>query len=162
MKILQTILFLFSFSFCFSQQLTKSEFKKLIKESKKEERKSGFSYYSKIIANNKDSIFFKSDKVEIYSSNAVTSEKGFCRTIELKFLNNNNVNFIDCQTCKEPSFCYVSTDKTIYQYRIKETDNELYIFFTNNYNEMNFRIVSSMKNKLNSRNYYKIEMERIK
>ena len=141
--------------------MTKSEFKKLIKESKKEERKSGFSYYSKIIANNKDSIFFKSDKIVIYSSNAVMSEKGFCRTIELKFLNNNNVNFIDCQTCTEPSSCYVSTDKTIYKYRIKKIDNVLYILFTNNYNEMNFRIVSSIENELNRRKFYKIEMERI-
>tara|TARA_R110000751_G_scaffold43361_2_gene100083 strand:- start:1834 stop:2262 length:429 start_codon:yes stop_codon:yes gene_type:complete len=142
--------------------MTKANFKKLIKESKKEERKSGFSNYSKIISNNKDSIFFKSDKVEIYSSEEVVYEKEFCRTIELKFLNNKKVNFIDCQTCTEPSFCYVSTDKNIYQYRIKEIDKELYIFFKNNYNEMNFKIVSSIENKLNWRKYYKLELKRIK
>ena len=162
MKFLQTILILFSFSFSFSQQMTKAEFKKLIKESKKEERKSGFSNYSKIISNNKDSIFFKSDKVEIYSSKEVVYEKEFCRTVELKFLKNKKVNFIDCQTCTEPSSCYVSTDKSIYQYRIKEIDKELYIFFKNNYNEMNFRIISSIENKLNWRKYYKLELKRIK
>jgi len=141
--------------------MTKSEFKKLIKESKKEERKSGFSYYSKIISNNKDSIFFKSDKIEIYSNKAATSEKEFCRTVELKFPKNNRVNFIDCQTCNEPSSCYVWTDENIYKYRIKENDNQLYIFFKNYYNEINFKIISSMKHELNSRKYYKIEMERI-
>ena len=142
--------------------MSKSEFMKLIKESKKEERESGFSYYSKIISNNKDSLFYKSDKIEIYSSSQVTYEKDICRTVEFKFLNNKKVVFHDCQNCTEPSSCYVSTDKNIYKYRIKEIDNELYIFFANNYNEMNFKIVSSMEYKLKWRKYYKIEMERIK
>ncbi len=161
MKILQIILFLFSFSLCYSQQITKSEFKKLIKESKKEKRESGFSYYSKIITNNKDSLFFKSDKVEIYSSEAATSEKEFCRTVEFKFLKNNKVNFIDCQNCTGPLFCYLSTDKNIYKYQIKENDSQLYIFFKNNYNEINFKIISSIENELNRRKFYKIKMERI-
>ena len=142
--------------------MTKSELKKLFKESIKEQSENGYSYYSRIITDNQDSLFFKSDKIEIYSSNAVTNEKGFCRTIELKFLSNNTVNFIDCQTCTEPSSCYVSTDKNIYKYRIKETDNELHLLFSNNYNEMNFKIVSSKENELNRRKYYQIAMERIK
>ena len=141
--------------------MTKSEFKKLINESKKEERKSGYLYYSKIISNNKDSIFFKSNKIEIYSSKIAASENEFCRTVELRFLKNNRVNFIDCQTCTEFPSCYVSTDKNIYKYRIKEDDNQLYIFFKNNYNEINFKITSTMEYKFNWRKYYKIEMERI-
>ena len=89
-------------------------------------------------------------------------EKDFCRTVELKFINKKRVNFIDCQTCTEPSSCYVSTDNNIYKYRIQEIGKELYIFFTNNNNRMNFEIVSSKEYEQNWRNYYKIEMERIK
>ncbi|WP_378172636.1 hypothetical protein [Aquimarina sp. SS2-1] len=164
MKVLLTItilnLFLFSYSACFSQQMTKSEIKKLIKESKKEEKKNGYSYYSKIISNNIDSIFFKSQKVEIYTSEIATREKNICRTVELKFQKNNRVNFIDCQTCDEPSSCYVTTDKNLYEYRIKEIDDELYIFLKNNYNEIKFKVISSEENKLNRRKYYKIGMEK--
>ncbi len=157
-----TVLFLlfFSVSPCYPQRMTKSEFKKLIKQSKKEERQNGYSYYFKIISNNKDSVFFKSRKVEIYTSEIATREKNICRTIELKFQRNNRMNFIDCQTCDEPSSCYVTTDKNIYKYRIKEIDNELYLFLKNNYNEIKFKVISSEENKLNSRKYYKIGMEK--
>ncbi len=147
---------------CFSQQLTKKGFKNIIKESRKEIRKLGNAYYSKIISNNKDSIFFNSKKVKIYTSIEIAKEKEYCRTVELRFVNAKKAIFIDCQNCTEPSSCYVYTDKNIYKYRIKEIDNELYIFFTNKYNEINFKIASFKKDKLSWRKYYEIEFHRVK
>ncbi|WP_370392099.1 hypothetical protein [uncultured Winogradskyella sp.] len=162
MKIIfQVILFLFSSSFCFAQEMTKRELKNMIKESKLEYRKNGYSYFSKILTNNKDSLFFKADRIEIYSSNAITSEKGICRTVELKFLKNKKVNFIDCQTCTEPSSCYVTTDKNVYKYYIQEIENELFILFKNKYYEMNFKVISAKENELNHRKYREIKLERI-
>ena len=161
MKILQTTILLLFTTFCFAQKITKSELKKIIKESKKEERKSGFSYYSKLLTNNRDSIFFTSEKVIIYSSKAVITEKEICRTIELNFLRNKKVNFNDCQTCNEPSFCYVSTDKNIYRYRLREMDDGLFLLFENRFNEINFEITSLIKKEMDSREYFEITMERV-
>lgn len=161
MKISQIILFLFSFSICFGQEMTKRELKDMIKESRLEYRKNGYSYFSKIVTNNKDSLFFKSDQIEIYSNNVITSKKGICRTVELKFLNNKKVNFIDCQTCTEPSSCYATTHKNIYDYKIQEIDNKLFMLFKNRYNKLNFKIVSVKENELNNRKFREIKMERI-
>ncbi|WP_405397551.1 hypothetical protein [Maribacter sp. Asnod2-G09] len=161
MRILKTTILLLLTSVCFAQKITKSEFKKIIKESKTEVRKSGFSYYSQLISNNKDSIFFTSKKIKIYSSEAATREKEICRTIELKFLRNKRVNFNDCQTCNEPSFCYVSTDKNIYRYRLREMDDGLFLLFKNRFNEMNFEITSLIKKEMDSREYFEITMERV-
>lgn len=159
--LLTSYLFIFSCNLCFSQSITKSELKRIIKESRKEERKDGFSYFSKIISNNKDSIFFNSNTIDIYTSEIAASKEGFCRTIELKFLHNNKVNFIDCQTCREPTSCYVTTSKNIYKYRIKEIENELYVFFKNTYAEMHYKIISSKKYVLDNRKYFKLKLEKI-
>ena len=160
MKPILILIFILSFNLSFSQQVTKYDLKNLIKQSRKEESKSGLSYYSKLISNNEDSTFFKSNKVILYSTKAATAEKGYCRTVELNFMNRKRVNFIDCQTCSEPSFCYVTTDKNIYSYKIKEKDNQLYIVFTNSYNQMNFEIVSSSEKNLNGRKYLEIGLRR--
>ena len=160
MRILQIIILLLSTTFCFAQKITKSGFKKIIRQSKIEVRKNGFSHYSQLISNNKDSVFFTSKEVKIYSSKAASREKEICRTVELKFLSNKRVNFNDCQSCNEPSFCYVSTDKNIYRYKLREINDRLFLLFKNRFNQMSFEITSLIKKELDSREYFEITMER--
>jgi len=155
------LFFLLLSNYSFSQQITKCDIKKIIKNSIKEERRNGYSYHSKIVANNIDSTFFTSKKIKIYSSEVAVRNNDFCRTVQLKFLKNSKVVFIDCQTCIEPSSCYVSTNKNIYTYKIRKRKNVLNIEFTNSFNKINFKIISTTEKKMKGRMYYEIEMERI-
>ncbi|WP_299334062.1 hypothetical protein [uncultured Psychroserpens sp.] len=146
--------------------MTKSEFKKIINNSIKEKRKgerrgSSTSHYN-ILSNNKDSIFFKTKKVEIFTSQAAARQKGLCRTIELEFLKNRQIIFYDSQSCNEPSSGLIPTRKNLYKYKIKQINKQLYIYFKNSFNEMKFKVVSASRKLLNGKNYYEIEMERIK
>jgi len=155
------LFFLLLSNYSFSQQITKRDIKKIINNSIKEERRNEYSYHYKIVANNIDSTFFTSKKVKIYSSEVAIRNNNFCRTVQLKFLKNSKVNFIDCQTCIEPSSCYVSTNKNIYTYKIRKRKNVLYIEFTNSFNTINFKIISLTKKKVKWRMFYEIEMERL-
>ena len=163
MKKIHLLILLLSFcSICYSQKITKKELKQIIKKSIKENNRRVTSPEFEIVTNNKDSIFFKAEKIEIFTTAYAQRENNICRTIELKFLKKNRVNFMDCQVCTEPTSCYVTKDKNIYNYKIEKRNNNLYINFFNKYNEMKFKFISFIKKTTNKTKYYKIEMIRVK
>ena len=166
-------------NFSFGQEITKKKLKSIIKESIKESKENGAPFDSKIkesikeskengapfdskiITENRDSIFYKSKNVKLYSSYWASYKYKLCRTVEFRFYKNNKVNLIDCQTCEEPSTCYVTKEQNIYDYKIYALENKILIKLFSKFTEMIFEINSIKTIKENSREYYEIEMQKI-
>ena len=108
-------------------------------------RKNEFSELN-LIADNTDSLFYKSEKVILYTNRYSLSEKNICRTLRLKFHNKKIVSFHDCQNCKGSS-CYVATDKMIYNYQIIEENGKLFLQFQNKYNLKKYMVSNSIRNE---------------
>ena len=142
----------------FAQNFSKKDFKKIIREYKKEERQYGYSYYSTISTNNKDSIFFQSDTVTLFSSKIGIRKNEYCRTIQFDFKKWNRVNLIDCKICNGQSICYVTTDKNVYKYNLHEVDQDLFISLKNKYTQMTFRITGAKKISDNGNEYFEIKL----
>ena len=161
MKQLIIIFILLISNFSFGQEITKKKLKSIIKESIKESKENGGPFDSKIITENRDSIFYKSKNVKLYSSYWASYKYKLCRTVEFRFYKNNKVNLIDCQTCEEPSTCYVTKEQNIYDYKIYALENKILIKLFSKFTEMIFEINSIKTIKENSREYYEIEMQKI-
>ena len=146
----------------FAQNFTKKDFKKIIREYKKEERQYGYSYNSTISTNNRDSIFFRSDTVTLFSSKIGIRKNEYYRTVQFDFKKWKRVNLIDCKTYDGQSICYVTNDRNLYRYNLHETDQDLFISFKNKYNQMTFKIISSKKNSNSGNEYFEIKLLRVK
>lgn len=59
------------------------------------------------------------------------------------------VSFQDCQTCREPSNCYVTTAKTLYTYHILEEKGQLFLLFDNIYGSKKYVIINTTRNESN-------------
>jgi hypothetical protein len=147
MKNLYILFFLISLN-CFCQTATKKELKSIISELIRINKKNEFSEL-KLIADNTDSVFYKSEKIILYTNRFAPDKKNICRTIELDFHSKKMVSFQDCQSCKEPSSCYVITDKTFYTYQIVEENGQLFLNFQNNYGSKKYLIINTTRNESN-------------
>lgn len=152
------LIFLIISNFTFSQEITKKKLKSIIKESIKEGKDDGTPFDFKIITENRDSIFYNSKNIKLYSSIWARYKYKLCRTVEFRFYKNKKVNLIDCQSCEEPSTCYVTKEQNIYDYKIFALENKIYIKLLNKFTEMTFEINSIKTIKDNLREYYEIEM----
>ncbi|WP_286485420.1 hypothetical protein [Empedobacter falsenii] len=138
---MKAYLFLFILMFSnilFCQNISKKEFKRIINNSMKD------SNY-RIITDNQDSMFYKTENLKVYNSSIGKSKFQFCRTIEFRFLKKNKVNLIDCQNCNEPSFCYVTKKQNIFNYKIDNVDGKLIFKLKNKFSQMSF-LVESINN----------------
>ena len=127
----------FEYSFC--QSISKKEFKRIINNSM-------IDYNYRIITDNQDSMFYKTENLKIYNSSIGKSKFQFCRTIEFRFLKNNKANLIDCQNCNEPSFCYVTIkQQNIFNYKIDNIGGKLIFKLQNKFYKMSF-LVESINN----------------
>ncbi|MFV0143195.1 hypothetical protein [Empedobacter falsenii] len=125
-------------SILFCQSISKKEFKRIINNSMKD-------YNYRIITDNQDSMFYKTENLKIYNSSIGKSKFQFCRTIEFRFLKNNKANLIDCQNCNEPSFCYVTKKQNIFNYKIDNIGGKLIFKLQNKFYKMSF-LVESINN----------------
>ena len=118
MKALISFLILFP-SISFSQEISKNEFKKLIKERIKVVNADAVSYSDlRLFTDNKDSLFFKTNKFKIYVDRGEKAQEYICRKVEFDFLNLKEVIFTDTQTCKEPANSYVTTEYKLFTYKV--------------------------------------------
>ena len=103
-------------------------------------------YNYRIITDNQDSMFYKTENLKIYNSSIGKSKFQFRRTIEFRFLKNNKANLIDCQNCNEPSFCYVTIkQQNIFNYKIDNIGGKLIFKLQNKFYKMSF-LVESINN----------------
>ncbi|KOY87117.1 hypothetical protein AD998_14055 [bacterium 336/3] len=130
--------------FCFSQNITKRELRKIIKECIRINKARFISDKDLIlVANNTDSSFFNTINLTVYTDR----QYDFCKWIEFCFLNKKNAYFKDCQACKEPSTCYSTTEKNIYNYKIIKENKELTIEFKNKFECRLFQILETKRDK---------------
>lgn len=108
------------------------------------------SYNDEIITDNRDSIFYKSENLKIYNNSLAKAKFQFCHTIAFRFLKKKRVSLIDCQTCNEPTFCYVTKEQNIFNYKLDVADGKLILKLKNKFSEMNFQI--ALKNKIEFEN----------
>ncbi|MFV0156253.1 hypothetical protein OBK03_10785 [Empedobacter falsenii] len=144
---MKTYLFLIILIFSnivFSQNISKKEFKKIINNSMND------SYNDEIITDNRDSIFYKSENLKIYNNSLAKAKFQFCHTIAFRFLKKKRVSLIDCQTCNEPTFCHVTKEQNIFNYKLDVADGKLILKLKNKFSEMNFQI--ALKNKIEFEN----------
>ena len=91
MKNLCILFFLISIN-CFCQTTTKKELKPIISELIRVNKRNDFSELT-LIADNTDSIFYKSEKIILYTNRFAPNKKNICRTIELNFHSKKTVSF---------------------------------------------------------------------
>ena len=144
MKKLLIILLLFPF-IGFSQEISKRELSNIIKEIVRINKKNIYSELV-LVANNTDSTFFNSQKVKFFTSRFLQVKNNPCRTLRLNFFDKNFVSFEDCQTCKEPSSCYVTKEKSIFKYELLEDKKEVYLNFSNRFEERKYKISMTRRN----------------
>ncbi len=147
MKNLYILFFLISLE-CFCQPITKKELKSIISELIQINKNKEFSELQ-LIADNTDSIFYKSEKIILYTNRFAQNKKNICRTIELDFHPKKMVSFEDCQFCREPPSCYVTTAKTLYTYQIIEEKGQLFLLFDNIYGSKKYLIINTTRNESN-------------
>ncbi|WP_298147609.1 hypothetical protein [Flavobacterium sp.] len=147
MKNLYILFFLISLE-CFCQPITKRELKSIISELIQINKNKEFSELQ-LIADNTDSIFYRSEKITLYTNRFAPDKKDICRTIEMDFYPKKMVSFHDCQFCREPSNCYVTTAKTFYKYQIIEEKGQLFLLFENNYGSKKYVIINTTRNESN-------------
>ncbi len=131
----------------FSQDISKSEFKKLIKERIKVVNADGVSYSDlRLFADNTDSLFFKTNKFTIYVDRGEKYQKYICRKVEFDFLNLNEVIFTDTQTCKEPANSYFTTEYKRFRYKVFKEQKKLYVEFENKFSKRRYRVIDTVRN----------------
>ena len=162
MKIIILFTILLSFNISFAQNFTKKDFKKIIREYKKEERQSGYSYDSRISTNNSDSIFFRSDTVTLFSSEVGIRRNEYCRTVQFDFKRWKKVRLVDCTICNGGSTCYITSEKNVYKYNLYEIDHDLFLSLKNKYNQMTYKIIDSKKTIVNGNEYFEIKLSKEK
>ena len=132
----------------FSQEMTKKELKKIVKECIQINNSKIVSYKDLImISNNTDSIFFKASKIKIFTDRKSPRINNFCRTVELKFIDKKFISFNDCQVCKEPSSCFATTEKKMYTYKIIEENKELLLVFENKFENREYKITETKRDE---------------
>ncbi len=130
--------------------MTKLELKKLISESYKINKAHSVSSEDLIlVADNTDSIFFKATTLKIYTERKSPKKNNFCRTVELKFLDEKFMNFLDCQVCKEPSNCYVTTENKIFAFEIVEENETLFLVLKNKFENKKYKVQTAERNEEN-------------
>lgn len=142
------ISFLISFPLIsFSQEISKNEFKKLIKERIKVVNADAVSYSDlRLFADNKDSLFFKTNKFKIYVDRGEKAQEYICRKVEFDFLNLKEVIFTDTQTCKEPANSYVPTEYTRFKYKLFKEQKSIYIEFENRFSKRKYKVIDTVRN----------------
>ena len=131
----------------FSQDMSKGEFKKLIKERIKVVNADGGSYSDlRLFTDNTDSLFFKTTKFTIYVDRGEKAQKYICRKVNFDFLSKNYVAFIDTQSCKEPTNSYVTTEYKLFTYKVFKEHKNIYIEFENRFSKRKYKVIDTVRN----------------
>jgi len=152
MKFRLIIIFSIISILCFSQKITKKELKKIIRISVNSYDKTDYM----MITDNQDSLFYKSEKVKIFTSSYY--RYNLCRTLEFRFYKNKIVNLIDCQYCTEPTYCYVTKPHNIYNYKIVEKGGQLFMNLSNRFSKIKMQVDSGELIQKRGKKYYEIMM----
>lgn len=146
MKVLIYFLILFPL-ISYSQDISKSELKRLIKESVKVVNADIVSYSDlQLFTDNTDSLFFKTNKFTIYVDRGEKAQKYICRKVSFDFLNLNEVVFTDTQTCKEPANSYVTTEYTTFRYKVFKDQKAIYVEFENRFSKKRYKVIDTVRN----------------
>lgn len=131
----------------FSQDMSKGEFKKLIKERIKVVNADGGSYSDlRLFTDNTDSLFFKTTKFTIYVDRGEKAQKYICRKVNFDFINKKEVIFTDTQTCEEPTYSYVTTEYTRFKYKLFKEQKSSYIEFENRFSKRKYKVIDTVRN----------------
>lgn len=103
-----------------TKRITKSQAFSFFKKEK-------YSDYKMIYACNRDSLFFKSDTINLYDNPNIFNFGECCEKIEWEFSENKKFIQRRFQNCKEPSFAWLTTRKDIYRLRIRRRRDKIIV-----------------------------------